>query len=90
MQVVFYGYGYGTGWHWCYYYTLTCQVIAILLNPYALQYRLSVWDAFPLVKAWNFMIAFSVYIEILLPVRGFFWKKMLNLVPFESLTWILV
>jgi hypothetical protein len=88
MQVVFYGYG--TGWHWCYYYSLTCQILAMFVNFYALRYRLSVWDAFPLVKAWNFMDVFSVYLEILLPVPGFFWKKMLHLVPFKSPAWTLL
>jgi hypothetical protein len=88
MQVVFYGYG--TGWHWCYYLTLVGQTVACFSFLYGLRYRLSEWDAFPLVKVANFLMGFSIYVEVLLPIPGFLTKKMIHLVPFQSPTWTLM
>jgi hypothetical protein len=88
MQVVLYGYG--TGWHWCYYFTLVGQTFACFSFLYGLRYRLSEWDAFPLVKVSNFLMALSIYAEGLLPIPGFLSKKMIHLVPFQSPTWTMV
>jgi hypothetical protein len=88
MQFVVYGYG--TGWHWCYYYSLACHTLNEIVSFYVLRYRLSVWEAFPLVKAWNLMSALSVHICFLVPISGFLSKKFLHLVPFQSPTWTLV
>jgi hypothetical protein len=88
MQFVVFGYG--TGWHWCYYYTLAVQTLNVFVSFYALRYRLSVWEAFPLVKAWNVLSALSVHICFFLPIAGFLSKKLLHLVPFQSPTWTLV
>jgi hypothetical protein len=87
MQVVFYGYG--TGWHWCYYYSMAVQIIGNILILHGLRYCPAIWKNLTFVKAFTVLVILGGYIEVLLPIPGFFTVKMLHLVPFQSPTWSL-
>jgi hypothetical protein len=87
MQVIFYGYG--TGWHWCYYYSMAVQIICSILILHGLRYCPAIWKNLTFVKAFTVLVILGGYIELLLPIPGFFTVRMLHLVPFQSPTWSL-
>jgi hypothetical protein len=85
MQMYFYGFG--TNWAWCYLPVWLWECSFPLVRILQFRYDRETWIKFTWVKMWNMLGPFAVYMELILPMTGFFSTRCLFLVPWQSPTW---